>query len=800
MRKIFFVILAFVVVSLIFFYPIFKGRIPFPGDLLVGEYVPYNSYPFLGYAPGGYPNKGQDFDVLRLLYPEKEFSIRAFKDFEFPLWNPYNFSGTPHIASLQSGSFYPLNIIFFIFPYLAAWTVFILLQPILTGVFTFLFARELKLSVKSSIFSALVFSFSSYSIVWMEYGNIGHSIVWMPFALWITFKNLKKPTILKSIAISLSLAFSILAGYIQAAFYVFLFLLGFVAFHIFFIDKQNKLKKILTFGSIFIFSILLSAMQLLPMLELFFQSARNSYSYSSFLRLLIPPSHIVGIFAPDFFGNPATRNYWITGTYIERVIYVGVIPLIFILYSFFKKQITIFWFFVISSIAVLFLTFDTYVAHFIYFFQIPFISTAVPTRIIFLFCFSVSLIAGFGLEDFMKNQDKKILLKIALILSSIYLLLWLFVFIAPISLNFSWIQNLQISKRNLILPTGILLMAAIALIIGSYASKYKKFVIIFLIILSMGDLFYFFHKITPFAPTEAVYPQTEVLTQLKKIQGIDRSWGYGNGYMDTNLQTYEKTFSVDGYNALHLKRYGELITSSKDGAIAAYIPRSESVIAPGYGGSDLRENKYRQRLLNLMGVKYILNRVDPQVSAEKADNQTFDSSVYELIWQKAPWQIYENKDVLPRIFLASEYVVEKNKQKVIDMVFDKNFDLRNRIILEEEIFPKLNFAKDDNARVDIKEYSPNRILLKTFSETNMLLFMSDNYYPGWRVSVDGEFGKIYRANYSFRAIPITKGTHEVRLFYSPDSFKLGMWISTISFLSMLAILIVFSVRGRNNAK
>src|SRR3989344_857476 len=291
--------LIFITASLLFFYPIFKGKIPFPGDLLMGEYAPYNSYSFLGYAPGGFPNKGQNFDVAELLYPAKHFSIESLRNLEIPLWNPYNFSGNPHLASLQSGSFYPLNMIFYIFPYVIAWTIFILLQPILTGIFSFLFARELKLSVRSSIFSALVFAFSSYSSVWMEYGNIGHSIVWMPFVLWIIIKNLKQPSILKSIAISLSLAFAIFAGYIQTAFYVFVFVLGFTIFHIFFLDKKDIFKKLSTFCLIFILPILISAIQLLPTLELIFQSARASYSHSSFLRLLIPPFHFVTMFVPD---------------------------------------------------------------------------------------------------------------------------------------------------------------------------------------------------------------------------------------------------------------------------------------------------------------------------------------------------------------------------------------------------------------------------------------------------------------------------------------------------------------------
>jgi len=794
-RKAVLICLIFIAVTLFFFFPIFKGSIPFPGDLLMGEYAPYNSYSFMGYAPGGYPNKGQDFDVLRLLYPDKEFSIRSFKNFEFPLWNPYNFSGNPHIASLQSGSFYPLNIIFIFLPYIVAWTMFIVLQPILTGIFSFLFVRELKLSIKSSIFAALIFAFSSYSIVWMEYGNIGHSIVWMPFALWMILKNLKKPSILKSIAISLSLTFAILAGYIQTAFYVFVFVLGFIAFHILFTDKKDKLKKFSMFFLILLASILLSVVQLLPVLELIFQSARAPYSISSFLNLLIPSFHAVTMFVPDFFGNPATRNYWLSGTYIERVTYIGVIPLIFVFYSFFKKQNSTFWFFVISAIVVLLLTFDTFIAKILYSFQIPLISTAVPTRIMFVYCFSTSIIAGFGLEAFLKDQNKKIFLKTIFILGGIYALVWFFAILAPLIDKSSWVQNLNISRRNLILPTGVFFVGMGALLVSFYANKYKKIIIVFLIILSMMDLFYFFHKITPFAPTETVYPKTEVLNQLKKIEGIDRSWGYGSGYISTNLQTYEKIFSADGYNALYIKRYGELLSSSRDGKIANSIPRSDPMIASGYGGSDLRENKYRQRLLNLLGIKYILNKVDPQVSTAKADNQTFDSSTYKLIWQKSPWQIYENMSVLPRVFLASEYVVETDKDKIIQMIFDDKFNLKDKIILEEPVSPKINFSKDNDAKVEIRKYTANKIVLRTNAKTNTFLFVSDNYYSGWKVSVDKEFGKIYRADYSFRAVLITKGKHEIVFYYYPDSFDLGLKISLITLASLILFTILLKLKN-----
>jgi len=76
----------------------------------------------------------------------------------------------------------------------------------------------------------------------------------------------------------------------------------------------------------------------------------------------------------------------------------------------------------------------------------------------------------------------------------------------------------------------------------------------------------------------------------------------------------------------------------------------------------------------------------------------------------------------------------------------------------------------------------------------MLLFISDNYYPGWKVSIDGGNGKIYRADYSFRAVPILRGKHEIIFSYYPDSFDLGIKISLTTFVSIILLIILDKLR------
>lgn len=770
------------VISAVFFYPSFtKGYIPFPGDLLIAQYEPYKSYSYMGYAPGGYPHKAQDFDVLKLLYPAKEFAVDLLKKGEFSLWNPHNFSGNPHLANLQSGIFYPFTLLFLLLPsFTAAWFMYIFIQPLLTGVFTILFLRELKLGTKASIFGGATFAFSSYMTVWMEYGNLGHTILWLPLSLWLAAKILQKPDVFKSIILVLILSASILAGYIQLAIYLFLYLFSFIVFYAFFVQKKRQ--RALLFIPIFLSPLLLCAVQLLPSIELFGQSSRSPYTPESFISLLIPIQHVITTFVPDFFGNPATRNYWLSGTYIERVSYIGVIPLFFAIYGFAAKRTALTWFFAVSLVVVFLLAFDTPISRLLFsHFLPPLLSTGVPSRIMYLFCFAASMLAAFGMESFMEEKKKKILLRTAMLVGSVYILLWIFVFTAPFFFPHEpWIASLSISKRNLILPSSAFMGAAL-LFFFPFVGNTKRYVYPLLFFITLFELFYFFHKITPFAPAETVYPKTEVFTKLKSIQGIDRSWGYGSAYIEANIQTFERLFSTDGYDPLHGKRYGEFVSTSKDGIVSASPPRSEADIVRGFGEEDLRKNVYRQKLFNVLGVKYILHKT----ALQEPDYQAFPSEIYNLTWQGGEWQIYENKQSLPRVFLASNYRIETDKQKIIDTLLDDKFDIQNTIVLEEEIVSSIKLAKDDASTVLVKSYQPNRVVVETKSKADTLLFLSDNYFPGWHVSVDNKRNKIYRANYAFRAVPVEKGEHEIIFWYYPQSFDLGLKISLGSILGLL---------------
>ncbi len=780
------------IVVLFFFQPIFKGQIPFPGDLLVGEYAPYNSNTYFGIAPGGVPNKGQGFDVLRMIFPWKEFAIDSLKNGQIPLWNPYNFSGTPFLANFQNGFFYPFNLLFLLFSKLDAWTLYILFQPFLSTLFTYIFLRELRVSKISSVFGGLAFAFSSYMVVWMEYGSIGHSIIWLPFLLFLTEKLINKKSIGYSILFISALTLSILAGYIQTSIYLFIFSLIYMLFRL---HQEKKLSPKTLFNLSFLFTlpVFISSIQLFPTIELFLYSAREAYSASAISKLLIPPMHIATIFAPDFFGNPATRNYFLEGTYIERVSYIGVIPILFFVLAIGKKVPKIFWFFLVSCAVVLLLSFNNPISFFLYSFKIPLLSTGVPTRIMYLFGFSAAICSAIGFDIWLKQKNIRILPQIT-ILSAVYIILWLSVLLIPkIESNPQLLQNLLISKRNLIIPTFMLLSGLCLLITSRFIGR-KHFLAFVFIALLLFEQFYFFRKITPFSPKEFFYPQTSVLSKLKEIQGLERMWGFEDGYMEANIQTHEKIFSTDGYDPLFIKRYAELVNSGKNGRIES-VPRSYVVIPSSFGES-LEDNHYRDVLLDLLSVKFILNKSESLGEKNEPDYLAFPQEEYSLIYQKTPWQIYKNNDALARFFLTDSFIIEKDKEKIISRLYDYRRDAKT-VILEEDLNIPIQKGK---GKIKLIKYSPNKINFYVDTQSNNILFLSDSFFPGWKAYVDERETKIYRADYAFRAIFVPSGKHTVMFSYNPKSFYIGTSVTLATIMVIMLYIAINRMRGKNESK
>src|SRR5258706_12891448 len=130
------------------------------------------------------------------------------------------------------------------------------------------------------------------------------------------------------------------------------------------------------------------------------------------------------------------------------------------------------------------------------------------------------VIASCGINYWIK--EKKSLKKtVPIIFGCCYLILWVVVFFLP-KIYPSLSESIQVTRHNLLLSSVIVLFT---LAIYLLRQKIGKISFILLLILVVFDLFYFFEKITPFAPSALLYPSTDIISYIQKNSGIYRYWG-----------------------------------------------------------------------------------------------------------------------------------------------------------------------------------------------------------------------------------------------------------------------------------
>lgn len=728
----------------VFFWQFFlKGLLPIPSDTIIGLYHPFRDLYSKSY-PNGIPFKNFLItDPVRQEIPWKEISINSLKSLSIPSWNPYSFSGTPNIANLQSGVFYPLNIVFFVLPFAQAWSIFIMLQPFLGGIFMFLFLRNRKLSEFSSFFGAFVFAFSGFFTTWLEWGNVLSTALWLPLILFSVDKLInvsKRESLIRwGIVFAFSLASSLFAGHLQTFLYVSILAFAYFLFRWF--ESGRETKNLKFFGIFLIVFAVLTAVQWLPTLRFIALSARSlDQNYLTTAGWFLPWQNLVQFTVPDFFGNPSTLNYWGVWNYGELTGYIGILPIVMALFAIFYKRSKETLFFAGVILISLLFALPNPISKLPFSLNVPFISSAQPTRLLLLLDFSLAFLAAIGFEKFSKEKRlKEIILPIGII-ATVFVLAFAFTQLGLKS-GIST-QDLLVAKRNIFLPVAIFIISAVGLLLlPKLSSKYSKYLLIFLIILTVFDLFRFSWKFNAFTKREYLFPDTKSLTFIKNNIDEFRIATTDPTILPPNFSAVYGIPSVEGYDPLFTMRYAQFISA---------INRNKPNIAPPFGFNRIvRIENFDSDLVDLLGVKYVL-------SLSNLTNPKF-----EKVFEEGQTKVYENTNVFPRAFIVQNVLSSKGVQDSINKMFESGFDPINSAVVEG--FGQEKYQAQGS--VEIENYEENRVEIGTDTDAPSFLVLTDTYYPSWHAKIDGKPAKIYLTDFDFRGVELPKGKHSI-VFYN----------------------------------
>lgn len=619
MKKYIFIAVFFGFLAMVFFWKVWaKGSLPLPTDALVGMYHPFRDYFDQDY-PNGVPYKNFLItDPVLQQYPWRWLAMETWRNGKIPWENPYNFSGTPLLANIQTGAFYPFNLVFWLGKFSSMWSLLIIFQPVLAGIFMTLWLNKRKLSLLASLLGGVTWAFSSFNMVWLEWGNMGHAGLYLPLALLAVDKLKKNLKWLPILVLAMSM--SLLAGHIQITFYL-VTATGLYAL-------LNK-KFVLFLVSGFLF-LMVTFFQWYPTLKFTLNSNRSVEQTDVLKRegFFIAPKQLTQIIAPDFFGNPATLNYRGEWNYAEQIIYVGIVPLILGLSTILlkgKSRILRFaWLLVAGG---LLFSVKNPIAEIPYKLKLPILSGLQPTRLSYLITFGLAILAAMGLEGLIIsfNKSVKSMFKIISGIGVIFLVLLI------ISSKFILADKI-ISQRNLIwpavihflfLPPLIFLYLTRTVIPGRTVLKKRWPILfsVFCLLLTVFDLFRFGWKFTPFSPREYLYPVTPAIKFLQdNMEPRDRYMTLDRRILPPNANIMYGIKTIEGYDPIYFKEYAKTI-NEMEGGISGQDKSFGRIIRP---------INYRSEAVKFLGVKYVLSLTDMSDEFLEKVFQEGETRIYEL--------------------------------------------------------------------------------------------------------------------------------------------------------------------------
>lgn len=744
----------FIIIILLFafFLPsLLKGKSPIPADTLVGLYHPWRDVSYENYNPEKFPVKNPLItDPILQTYPWKKLVIENIKSKQIPLWNPYNFSGQPLAANVQSSPFNVFNSLFFILPFNIAWTVFIILPVITLGLFLYLFLRSENIPRLAALFASTIFTMSGFMSSWLEWGTITYAMMWFPLLLFSINKITKKPSPLLFLILVFSTFQIIAAGHWQIALYFISFSVLFILFN-FFIRKRKKV--FLVFLGMFL-GLLITAPQILPALEFLASTARDQdQSYFPGRKdWFFPAQHLIQVIAPDFFGNPAKGNYWGIWNYGEFVSYISISALTFAVLGIVKRSKESLFYLLILAFGIL-LALENPVSRLIYKI-LPFLSSLQPSRIISVISFTLIVLSAIGAKYyFSKETSKKQILLTASIMA-------IFLGVIVSALIFTRDQSPQnaiipyyVALRNSMLPSGLILISIILFLLGFFLRRQKIMFALFLLI-GLLEVFRLTYRFNSFSKESIIYPETEIINYVQSQEKPFRIISTSREIFPPNSNSFYNIEAVSGYDPLFLKDYAKLVSSWNGEKISESVSFNR-IITP---------QNIESSLLNFLNVKYI-------ASFENLKNENF-----ELIRTEGKTKLFLNKSALPRAYFVESIEKVDSENEELEMLVSKNFDFQKKAV-SREIEISVDGLQSEASVVEYNDQSL-KILVKTNKPAPLII--SNINYPGWKAEINGKQATLNKVNYMFQGMIIPQGESKITLKFQPASFNIGIYIALVA--------------------
>jgi hypothetical protein len=731
-------------------------------------------------------------DCTLSYFPRRVFATEMLRQGQIPYWNPHQFGGTPFLANFQSAVFYPVNLMLYGFDPATQMDLFLYLHFIIAAVFTYLLARKLRLTRRGSIVSALSFTFCGFMVTRYGQPTFVSTASWLPALLYFAERMLEAPGFRRSGLLALALSLCILAGFPQLVLMNVYALVVYVVLRLALARRKPMRWRYVTAVFLILSLVvgcLVCAFQLLPTYELSKFSYRKVLPFSMVLSSAHHRLVALKYFIPDILGDPvhigvlskALRKVAagpaFAQNYVSTTGYAGIIPLLLAVLALAVPGRRLVPFAVLGAIALL-TVFGTGLLAVFYRF-LPGFDFSRIDRVILIYMLSVSVLAGCGFDVALSGHARKRMFYAgaAFIAFAACMAIWLSasgvdLILRQVGTMVSRGAYLAYSSPKIWGFTIIAVLSGVLVLLRGKHRISKNLFFVSVCAVLLVDLIPNALTFKVSQPADRVLPPSSFVDNLRADEGLWRIAKYGADVIPANTATLLGIDDMHGYDALNVDHYIEVL-----GVIDSSMTSVGNAALRRRIGPMTERGALGSKILDLLNVKYVLS------VAQAEDGRRRPVSLF-------------NDDFLPRAFVVGQARFFDTYAEVLEYMRSGEFEPAEQVLLKPQRKGREpgrdldSPVLEDVGTADIVEYGPNGMTVDVYVDRISYLVVSDVYYPGWRVYVDGNERALFRADYAFRAVRLHPGDRVVRMEYKPPYFKIGLLFSAAG-IALLAVLVSF---------
>ena len=764
----------------------------------------------------------------------RQLSIYHSETGEYPLWQPYIFSGMPAFSSMMYHKWvYTPSIVLDVFHKIGIhylWTM--LLHYVFAALGVYCVLRQMKVDFWSAVLGGLAYMLTPFFIVMITAGHGSQMMTaaYLPWLIYAVRRIYTQPDLKGLLILAIIGGFQFQRGHVQVAYYGWMAAGWFVVIEVIFraIEKNWKNFAISTAYLLagLVLGLGLAAVQYIPSLAYAAHTIRGGsagggleYGYAT--SWSFPPYEFIALFFSDWFGFGG-QTYWGGRTFTEHSDFVGLTLLILMVSAFFSREnLKEKTFLLTTALLALLVSFGSYWPYLfdLLFKLLPFFNKfRVPSMILILMELMAAILAGVGLYTLLNLDEKrrgelvKGILVATGVMGGLFIIALLFkgmitgAFSNALADSPKYHPQLTSPRIDMFyssLIKGLFIgTLGLAAIWAYFAQKIKGLVLsltmIAFVVVELGHVDLRFTKnAVPKKRVQAGEQETPAIRKLKQLTAdnpgrifpVHTLFG-SNGWALHGLE------SIGGYSPAKLKILQDFLNSTRieQTFLPKYYAQTESGASPkAIEDVDPALRKRHLDLLRNLNVQYLVSPYpinDPQF-------KLIDQPLHIVRGQRTQVLIYEFQDSYPRAWFVPDIVTVSS---LAEMSLQMDSSTKNPDEIAYVLDPEGNLKKTGYGvgTATVEEHSLQSLQLKTDNSDDGFLIVSEVYYPaGWSIYMDDDIKlEMYASNELIRGVPVPAGQHTLKFVYEAPAVRAGFRITLLSAIIIIGLGAFLFVRSR----